>query len=112
MFDYNAAIKSALSDFDRFKAEMEATDDPKTLSPELIRSVQTITKQACQALGIAHTFGASFILPKEIRAHVGEILDYFLSDPEGVRKLALLAEATHWDYQKNFSKLNDILKQL
>lgn len=110
MFDINAAIKEALSDFDRFKIEMAATDDPKTLSPELIRSVQTITKQANQALGLIHTFGASFFISSEIKEHVAGILHYFLQDPDGVRKLAILSEETNWDFKKHFNKLNEIIK--
>lgn len=112
MFDIKSAIKDALSDFDRFKQEMERTSDPASLDPELVRSVQTITKQACQALGLLNTFGASFAISPDIKAHMSQILDYFLNDPSGAQKLALLSSAKDWDFAKHFLKLDKVLKSL
>lgn len=105
-------MKDALSDFDRFKEEMAQTHDPKTISNDLVRSVQSITKQGCQALRLLNTFGAVFAIPSDVKERTSKILHYFLHDPEGVRKLALLSEEKNWDFAKNFMKLDEIVKKL
>ena len=88
MFDFHSAIQDALADFSRFKSEMSTVSDPKEISAELVKSVQTTTKQGCQALGIAGTFGIT--IPQEVKEEVSGILDYFLHDQDGMEKVSAL----------------------